>query len=198
MSMEPPVRYRMVGAIVLIFVAVVFLPWLFDGAGFEALQDLDRPIPERPLFVEPHTPAAPVRPPVGAQAPRAAAEPLPPSDAPPAGPVSGSQVPATESASMPVASTPPPAARSGQPAGGSAAAGWVVQAGSFGREANAREQLQRLRESGFSAFVEHGTAEGRDVWRVKVGPRPDRDEALRLRDELQRRLNIAGIVVAHP
>jgi DedD protein len=63
---------------------------------------------------------------------------------------------------------------------------------------NAREQAQRLREGGFTAFVERGSADGRDVWRVKVGPRAERNQALQLRDELQRKMNVTGIVVAHP
>lgn len=190
MTVEPPVRYRMVGAIVLIFLAVLFLPWLFDGAGYEAMQDLERPIPDRPLFVEPHTPSAPA---MDLRSPRAD------STAVEAGPV----VPVPEAASpapAPQARAPAPAAR---PAPAPAESppvrtGWSVQVGSFGREVNAREQAQRLREAGFSAFVESGRADGRDVWRVKVGPRADRDQALQLRDELQRRMDVSGIVVAHP
>ena len=76
--------------------------------------------------------------------------------------------------------------------------GWAVQVGSFGREENAREQAQRLRAEGFPAFVERASANGRAVWRVKVGPRAQRDEALRLRDEVQRRTDVSGIVIAHP
>lgn len=190
MAVEPPVRYRMVGAIVLIFLAVLFLPWLFDGAGYEAMQDLERPIPDRPLFVEPHTPSAPV---ADLQGQRAGI--VSPSDPPPA------EVPeAAPPDPVPEARAPAPVARPAPapapPA--SARAGWAVQVGSFGREANAREQAQRLREAGFTAFVERATADGRDVWRVKVGPRADRDDALRLRDELQRRMEVSGIVVAHP
>ena len=190
MSVEAPVRYRMVGAIVLIFLAVLFLPWLFDGAGYEAMQDLERPIPDRPLFVEPHTPSAPTADLRRPNAESIAGEEAPvialPEAAPPA--------------PVPEARTPAPAARPAPSPAEPAAArvGWAVQVGSFGREVNAREQAQRLREAGFTAFVELGKADGRDVWRVKVGPRAERDQALRLRDELQRRMDVSGIVVAHP
>jgi len=190
MTVEAPVRYRMVGAIVLIFLAVLFLPWLFDGAGYEAMQDLERPIPDRPLFVEPHTPSAPAGDLRRPSAESIAAEEAPvvavPEVAPPA--------PAPE------ARTPSPAARPALSPAEPAAprVGWAVQVGSFGREVNAREQAQRLREAGFTTFVERGKADGRDVWRVKVGPRAERDQALQLRDELQRRMDVSGIVVAHP
>lgn len=184
MTAETPVRYRLVGAIVLIFLAVLFLPWLFDGAGYEAMQGLDRPIPDRPLFVEPHTPTAPAH---------------------------ATRGPADTGAEEPLASVPefvPPepipearAVRRATPAPAAASpvtSGWSVQVGSFGREVNAREQAQRLREAGFTAFVETGRADGRDVWRVKVGPRAERDQALQLRDEVQRRMGVSGIVVTHP
>lgn len=184
MTVEPPVRYRMVGAIVLIFLAVLFLPWLFDGAGYEAMQDLEGPIPDRPAFVEPHTPPAPV-PELRADQARDFGE-----DAASAGP--------SPEVSPP---DPVPAARGRDAATAEAAGsrvGWSVQVGSFGREANARDQVQRLHEAGFTAFVERGTANGREVWRVKAGPRAERDEALRLRDDLRRKMDITGIVVAHP
>ncbi|MFO8153175.1 SPOR domain-containing protein [Thioalkalivibrio sp.] len=184
MTVEPPVRYRMVGAIVLIFLAVLFLPWLFDGAGYEAMQDVERPIPDRPVFVEPHTPPAP--------APELRTE-----------HVGEHGDDATSVVQLPEASPvePVPGDRGRDAATAEATGplvGWSVQVGSFGREANARDQVQRLREAGFTAFVERGTANGREVWRVKAGPRAERDAALRLRDDLQRRMDVTGIVVAHP
>lgn len=199
MTMEAPLRYRLVGAIVLIFVAVLVLPWVFDGAGYESMQGLEQPVPERPEFVAPQTPSAPVPAPVDQHAERdrdggevGMAEPAPvpapearrPADAASAAPPgsTGQEPPRTPTATEPV------------PDG----VGWAVQVGSFGREENAREQAQRLRAEGFPAFVERASANGRAVWRVKVGPRAQRDEALRLRDEVQRRTDVSGIVIAHP
>ncbi len=183
MTVEPPVRYRMVGAIVLIFLAVLFLPWLFDGAGYEAMQDLEQPIPDRPTFVEPHTPPAPA--------------PEPRRDRVDEGADAAASV-----AQAPEVSPPDPVpeatGRAATAAGAAPGVGWSVQVGSFGRETNARDEARRLREAGFTAFVERGSANGRDVWRVKVGPRAERDQALRLRDDLQRRMDVTGIVVAPP
>lgn len=182
MSVESPVRYRMVGAIVLIFLAVLFLPWLFDGAGYEAMQDLEQPIPDRPVFVEPHTPGP-------APDPRRERVPEVADDA-----ASVAQVPEV----APPDPVPEAAGREAAEADTAPRVGWSVQVGSFGRETNAREEAGRLREAGFSAFVERGRANGRDVWRVKVGPRAEREQALRLRDDLQERMDVTGIVVAHP
>jgi DedD protein len=201
MTMEAPLRYRMVGAIVLIFVAVLVLPWVFDGAGYESMQGLEQPIPERPAFVTPQTPSAPVPAPMDQRAeddrdgeevtmvepaPVPAPEAQPPAGATPAAP--------TRSAGQEPPRPGTPTATEPLPDG----VGWAVQVGSFGREDNAHEQVQRLRAEGFPAFVERASANGRAVWRVKVGPRAQRDDALRLRDEVQRQMDVSGIVLAHP
>jgi len=201
MSMEAPLRYRMVGAIVLIFVAVLVLPWMFDGAGYESMQGLEQPVPERPEFAVPQTPSAPVPAPIDQRADEGRdggevriAEPAPV-------PSPEAQRPADTVPAAPARAAGPEASRPRTPAAtepGPDAVGWAVQVGSFGREENAREQAQRLRAEGFPAFVERASANGRGVWRVKVGPRAQRDEALRLRDEVQRRMDVSGIVIAHP
>lgn len=203
--MENPVRYRMVGAILLIFLAVLFLPWMFDGAGYEAMEGLEQPIPDRPVFVEPQLPSAPMRPrmdrPDGPGAAEEAVAEVP--EIPPA-PAHEPPRPAGADAGAPAPPPPQVAARPApSPAPVTADArgekvGWAVQVGSFGREANAREQEQRLRAAGFPAFIERASVDGRNFWRVKVGPRAQRDEAMRLRDEIQRRMDVSGNVIAHP
>lgn len=195
MAMEAPLRYRMVGAIVLILLAVLVLPWMFDGAGYESMQGLEEPIPPRPEFVVPQTPSAPARPPMQQRAEhdRDAAEPQRIETAPTT-PRPAGAAPAAPARPAGQGATAPTVASEANPD----AVGWAVQVGSFGREVNAREQAQQLREAGFPAFVERASADGRGVWRVKVGPRAQRDTALRLRDEIQRSMEISGIVIAHP
>lgn len=197
MAMEAPLRYRMVGAIVLILVAVLVLPWMFDGAGYESIQGLAEPIPPRPELVVPETPSVPARPPMQqrAEGDRDGAEPQRPQPAPRAPRPAGAESAAPAGSAGQEATRPDVAAVSESTP---AAVGWAVQVGSFGREANAREQAERLREAGFAAFVERASANGRGVWRVKIGPRAQRDAALRLRDEIERRMEVSGIVIAHP
>jgi DedD protein len=189
MTVATPIRYRMAGAILLIFLSVLFLPWLLDGAGYEYLQDLDEPIPERPLFVEPQLSG-------GAEgletAQERAPDGMPPAPWPEARNQPGSTVdipPAPARTPVPVSAAPAPERES---------VGWAVQVGSFGREANAREQMQRLREAGYAAFIEKAALDRNEVWRVKIGPEVQRDRALRVRDDIQKQLNISGIVIAHP
>lgn len=53
-----------------------------------------------------------------------------------------------------------------RPAGGS-----IIQAGSFGEKSNARRLADRLEDGGVGGVdVDHAQVDGRDVWRVRIGP----------------------------
>jgi DedD protein len=89
----------------------------------------------------------------------------------------------------PVAKAPPPAparpepepARPEPPGPAAAgAAGWVVQAGSFSNRENADAVLEALRAGGFPAFVEAADVQGKQVFRVRVGPEADKQRAERM------------------
>ena len=235
---EHTVRFRLTGALVLVLVAVLVFPWLLDGAGYDAMQELVDPIPERPLFFAPEFPDSTARPPLpmqdllsdthsegsGAGLSAGLAEGLPDhSGAGYGAGLAAAQMvvsPAERTATVAPSVTPPPARSTlpqssgseSRPAAGvtpvrepaatpaaTSGAGWVVQVGSFGREANAREKMQRLRNAGYAAFIEQTQADGRAFWRVKIGPENQRDQALTLRDRVQREFNFtSAIVVAHP
>lgn len=75
---------------------------------------------------------------------------------------------------------------------------WFVQVGSFSQQANATDLRDRLRNSGYTAFVETSTVEGRTTHRVKVGPEMDRARSEKIRDEIQSRFDLNGIVVSEP
>ena len=47
----------------------------------------------------------------------------------------------------------------------------IIQAGSFGEKSNARRLADRLEEGGVGRVdVDHAEVDGRDVWRVRIGP----------------------------
>ena len=75
---------------------------------------------------------------------------------------------------------------------------WFVQVGSFSQQANARDLRDRLRDAGYTAFVETSTVEGKTTHRVKVGPEMDRARSERVRDEIQSEFDLKGIVVSEP
>lgn len=74
---------------------------------------------------------------------------------------------------------------------------WVVQAGSFGEEANAIAVRNKLRRAGFPSFVTPTEGAPR-LYRVRVGPMINLDQAEASRDDVMRLLNREAIVVSYP
>jgi DedD protein len=195
----PRLKQRLVGAAVLLALAVIFLPMLLDGSGRDAGVSLREAIPPEPEFPRPE-----IAPPLALDGPPPApaeeTRPAPPREArnlPEPVPV---PVPRSEPAAPERPAEPAPQPAPVQPPADAATSpgGFAVQVGSFGEEANARAESQRLSALGFAAFVEPARADGRALYRVKVGPVAERSEAERLRDRMKDQINLQGIVVAHP
>lgn len=75
---------------------------------------------------------------------------------------------------------------------------WAVQVGSFAGEDNADRLRDRLRELGFTTFVHREISGGRAIWKVRVGPILERDEAEDMLARLNDEAGVEGLVVAHP
>lgn len=73
---------------------------------------------------------------------------------------------------------------------------WVVQLGSFSSTANADSLVERVRAEGFSAFKESISSSGSTIYRVRVGPFLDRDEAIRVDKLIAERLAVDGVVMS--
>jgi DedD protein len=67
---------------------------------------------------------------------------------------------------------------------GAASRGWQVQVGSFAQRVNAERYAQQLAGKGFKAQVSSSTSNGRELFRVRVGPVADRDAAVALQSRL--------------
>lgn len=194
MTTDNPIRFRLTGAVILIVIAVVFLPWLFDGAGYEYMSGIDDPVPDAPTFAEPD---------IALPSERAATRSRPETEGD--GETRIADLQAVENGvdqdrDEPVAddeaTTPAPLRQA--PESRAIEAGWAVQVGSYRDGDNAREEESRLRDAGLPAFIDESEAEGRSIYRVKVGPVAQRDEAQELGERLQEELDMTGIVVTFP
>ncbi len=72
---------------------------------------------------------------------------------------------------------------------------WVVQAGSFSDASNAERLVSQLREDGMSAYQETVTSSTSSIFRVRIGPFLERDEAIRTKQQLSEKLSIHGVVM---
>jgi len=205
--MDRQLAERMVGAACLLAVLVLVVPAILDGNP-DSGSTLTHPVVEEELDLRTHTirldgtdRAPPVPTPLqGEAAPEPAPE-APVPDAgepaqPPAAPkdrteeavVAREAPPAPPSAAAPASApaAPAPVARApGDDAGG---VGWIVQLGSFSSRANADRLATDVRGKGFSVIVEGGGGSSGTLFRVRVGPEPDKAGA----EALAARLAAAG------
>jgi DedD protein len=219
--MDRALKERIVGAIVLVVLAVLVVPVFLDGSAVEQEMQTERiPLPGQEdqtvkVIVLERDREAPV--------PQAvAADPKTESgneSAVDSNGEAGITLPAPALNDETVAETPPPAqaetaepkAASTQPAAEprtdpvavieetrqSATGMWAVQLGSFSSKPNADKLAADLRRQGFAAFLSETSGDSGSLHRVRVGPQKDRPAAeamlARLRDVGQR-----GQVVPHP
>ncbi len=176
--------------------AVIFLPWLLDGAGVgrgERVAPPPEPSPETRAFLD----GGELAPLAG---PGPGAEPAVPRPAPAPSPAPGAASPRWEElaplAPSAAAGTRPAAAGPGATAG--APVSHAVQVGSFEREAAALALRDRLRREGFAAYVEPARQRGGILYRVRVGPVAGLEEARDLQQRLQAATGGRTLIVRHP
>jgi DedD protein len=202
--MDEGAKRRLVGAAVIVALIVIFVPMMFDKS--------DRERPGEPIVI-PDEPAA------ESAAPGAAGDsekghtagdlipPLPTPEPPPgavvepprtAAPASPSARAQTQSAAPTASGSQPdlvPAGPKPVPAG---TMSWVVQVASLGSPDAARKLQNRLRTKGYTAFVEQAVVNGKQYYRVRVGPEVERARADSLAARLQSEVSNKPLVQRYP
>ena len=200
--MDYLIKQRLVGAIVLVALGVIFIPMLLEGPE----QPVVPPVSEMPepeslppvseLHEFPPPAEIPARPPVAVLEPEQERQ----QDVAPA----AEEKPV---ASGPVSEAPPATKPQAQPApaGGEESGplrkvlrGWVVQVGSFSRRDNALALRDRLRKAGFATQVEKVTLAKGTTYRVRVGPYLQRGEADKAQAKLKKKFVESARVLAYP
>ena len=176
--MEERLKRRLVGAGVLVSLAVIFLPMLLEERQGREVRIETSNIPVKPkVDQEFHSRVLPL-----------------PDDEPLIPPLSADDLRATtrRSAEEPVlGAEPKPKPRVGLSA-------WVLQVASLSSRDNAEALVAKLREGGYTAFVEQVHVRGRNLFRVRVGPEADRKRAEHALEEVQKQFNLKGQVVRYP
>jgi DedD protein len=190
LQLKKRARRRLVGAIALVLLVVVFLPMFLDNEPRPLNQDIAISIPPIPgpdastLPAPPEVAEAPVTPP----SPVAATPPAPVERVPAPPPPEAARV-VSSTAPKPAAPAPKPPAAAPKPA---TVEGFVVQLGAFSNSANAVALQKKLLENKFKAYTEIVTSPAGERTRVRVGPYPSREEAERARDSLRARKLVIG------
>jgi len=74
---------------------------------------------------------------------------------------------------------------------------WVLQAGSFEARDKAERLMQKLRGSGFKAFVKSAVVDGSTFYRVYVGPKADKRRAIAEKAKIDRNFATDAIVLQY-
>lgn len=218
-GMDRALKERIVGAVVLVVIAVLVVPVFLDGPTPDAEMisepvtlpgqddaddrrtvvlrlDRDQPLPvssSQPEIrpVSTHSAAA------GGEAPQPAA--VEQREVPAAGEKAESTPEPEPEPELPAREqTPPP---SGAPAGEadseSVTGMWAVQIGSFSNKENADRLAAGLREKGYAAFLSQVKTDEGELHRVRIGPQKDRASAEAVAANLEAD-NVDGQVVPHP
>src|SRR5262245_26145576 len=211
--MEVRVRERLIGALVLVAIVVLFVPAILRGRGgtpsepaipttrrVEVPTNDAAPVPREEVLVpQPVQDAAAPLPDMNASK----LPPTPPLDEPIARPPEAKPEPPA----APTAAEPPPVAKrqvtapsvtkTPAPAPSPATMAWAVQLGAFSNRAKAEELVAELKKRRYAAFILEYRATGQVLYRVRVGPEQERARA----EEIAARLAKDGfqpVVARHP
>jgi dihydrofolate synthase/folylpolyglutamate synthase len=214
-------RHRIIGAVILVALAVIFLPMLLSDRppATQATGTTETPLPETRAVVQPAARPGEAPGPTAAtpaddrlSGPRTVTVPVEPGGAmrgvAAPEPVTGEtakSVPAKTAAAPSTATAPakekgagtkaPTAVAAARPA--TAEKGWVVQVGVFSQPENARRLQERIRQKGYHVRLDPPVpAAGKPV-RVEVGPYKQSADAKAAAARIQDEFGIKGLVRSH-
>jgi DedD protein len=149
-------RQRLIGAVAIALLLIVFVPMVLDSDPRPARQEPDLKIPprENPAPLPAPTPAPAEAPKVAVVQPKVVPVPAPP----PMAAVTPAPTPAPKAAPAPAAS---------------AKEGFAIQVGAFADESKAQQLKEKLASSNLSAYTESAGS----LTRIRVGPFTTRDAA---------------------
>ncbi len=203
--MDQKLKQRLTGAVVLVSLAVIFIPIILEGPDdewtprshslpeapaveYQAEIELPLPeetpvslaIPEKETSTDPESESIVIEETVATEV------------------VETKPVPAKAPDPQPVAQKkpappPPPVAAPAAPP-----AGWYIQVGSFSQEMNATGLRERITAWGFEVRTQKINTGKGTAYRVLVGPSASRAKAEKLRNKLVSKHQIKGIVVEYP
>ena len=205
-------KQRLVGAVVLVALGVIFIPMLLEGPDSDLVPEM-APMPEPvdlgadqsfdafPSPVDlPEEPEQAVlqddtAPLTGNESDDASGIelPLPPAE-------ETVETGMTVKQTAPPAENAPPAPVVTSPVGNPVTplGNWVVQMGSFSSEENALRLRDRLRKAGFATQVEKVKVDARTLYRVRVGPYLEREQADADQQKLAAKFELKGRVLSYP
>ena len=195
--MDRQLKQRVVGAAVLVAFGVVFIPIFLDNGALDTtIPDINEipPVPDRdfssrviPLSEEK---IAKLR------EDAAATVSVPERETPDRVPATPKTSRQTQAATA-VDESQPESYGDGKAAPRTGVVAWSVQLGSFSNSENAKRLIEKLRGEGFPAYLERRMEQDGAVFKVRVGPEIQREDAERLRARLEDQFALKGMLLRY-
>jgi DedD protein len=191
--MEVTLKQRLIGAVVLIALAVIFVPMILDGSGWKKSVVSNIKVQPEPKFT------------FGSELP----DPKQLDELPALERGNGSDAKQTMADKKSESETQSAVEQTPTPEVAKAMANhiktdptlgtWVVQVAAFGEKNKALVLQGKLLAGNYLAFTEKSTTENKVLYRVKVGPKLKRENAEKLRDKIKKEYGLTGsFVTNHP
>ena len=189
--METTLKQRLIGAAVLIALAVIFVPMILDGSGQRDSVTLNMEVPPEPEFTFESELPDPEK---LDDAPAIVQKKQRGDDKP--------KVDETEGAKVKAASVPVPKvveATEDHIKKNPSLNAWAVQVAAFGEHDKALALEKKLIAANYSAFTEESKSGSKILYRVKVGPELKRENAEKLKNKIEKEQGLSdSFVINHP
>ncbi|WP_295586099.1 SPOR domain-containing protein [uncultured Lamprocystis sp.] len=206
--MREGAKKRLIGALVLVTLAVIFVPmWFEPESSLDTLPPIQESMSRAPGFdpkVQTEVFLRPEDSGVGGinETRLTVSEPLAlpaAGDAGAGGAAATMPRPAAVGAAKPPKAEPPTATAIVPPRGATdGMPSWVIQVASVATPEGAADLERKLRAGGFTAFVEKATVNGKVYYRVRVGPELDRARAEQTAARLRERHKVNTLITNYP
>ena len=201
--METTLKQRLIGAAVIIALAVIFVPMILDGSGRDESVALNMEVPPEPTFTfdselpDPKKleklPAIEKTEQAETEVPEKQEDQTADTEQQPKASIKKPEVKQVAVSSQVVEATEDHIETN------PALSAWAVQVAAFGEKDKAVALQDKLVASNLSAFTEQAGKGNKIIYRVKVGPELKRENAEKLRDKIENEHGLKGsFVIKHP
>ncbi len=167
--LDKTLQQRLIGAILLVALGVIFIPVLLDGSGFKSRNSRSIEVPPEPEF----PPLSEIK-----------LDPVTPTHL---------KKKTESSANKPASSAPANRTQLKQPTNA-----FSLQVSTVTIKDNAYDLRDKLRKDGYAAYVESRTKNGKTTYRVRIGPELDKSKLKTMKSTVQKKYGLDGFIVNHP
>jgi DedD protein len=168
--LDKTLQQRLIGAILLVALGVIFIPVLLDGSGFKSRNTRSIEMPVEPTY-----------------------PPLSEIELEPVAPTHVEQRSSTAPVKKPESSKAKTKTALKQPVNA-----FALQVSTVTIKDNAYALRDKLRKDGYAAYVESSTRNGKTSYRVRIGPELDMNRLEKMKATLSKEQGLDGFIVNHP